>query len=39
MGFEAMFFGRQDGVEDGMRLGQQKDEWIHYPSTENFGKE
>ena len=39
MGFEAMFFGRQDGVEDGIRLDQQKDEWIHYPMLESFGSD
>jgi len=28
MGLEAMFFGRHDGVEDGMRLNVQEEEWI-----------
>jgi hypothetical protein len=39
MGFEAMFFGRQDGKEDLLRLQQRKDEWIHYPMLESFGSD
>jgi hypothetical protein len=37
MGFEAMFFGRHDSVEDEIRLKNQQEEWIQYPMLESFG--
>jgi len=39
MGFDAMFFGRQDGAEDLLRLQQRKDEWIHFPMAETYGSD
>jgi hypothetical protein len=37
MGFDAMFFGRHEGQEDGKRMQNQEEEWIQMPSTNSFG--
>ena len=39
MGFDAMFFGRMDNMEEAFRLQNKEEEWIQFPMYEKFGTE